>query len=243
MFNNLTDTGLEKAEDRLGGGYSPRETDIYTFKIKAAYAGKSQGGAMNVSIIAADSQGEYRETIYITNRKGENFFVKDGKKVPLPGFTIINDLCLITTGSPLSEQETEDKVINLYDYDAKKEVPTTVPMIMALVGTEVSLAIHKNLEDKNTKNSDGEYVPTGETRETNTIGKVFHTETKMTVVEALEGAEEAKFWDAWVEKNQGKVFDRTNKDAAKNGGKPVAGRPAPSTSAKEGGRPSLFGKK
>lgn len=241
MFNNLTDQGLEKAEDRLGGGFSVRETDIYTFKIKAAYAGKSQSGAMNVSIIATDSQGEYRETIYITNKKGENFFVKDGKKVPLPGFTIINDLCLIATGEPLSEQETEDKVINLYDYDAKKEVPTSVPMIMALVGAEVSLSVQKNLEDKNAKNDAGEYIPTGETRETNTIGKVFHTETKMTVVEALEGAEEAKFWDAWLEKNKGKVFDRTKKDTG--GGKPAGARPAPTAGAKESSRPSLFGKK
>ena len=241
MFNNLTDQGLEKAEDRLGGGFSPRETDIYTFKIKAAYAGKSPGGAMNVSLIAVDSQGEYRETIYITNKKGENFFVKDGKKVPLPGFTIINDLCLIATGEPLSEQETEEKVINLYDFEAKKEVPTSVPMIMALVDAEVSLSIQKNLEDKNVKNDAGEYVPSGETRDTNTIGKVFHTETKMTVVEALEGAEEAKFWDAWLEKNKGKVFDRTKKDAG--GGKPVGGRPAPSAGAKESGRPKLFGKK
>lgn len=241
MFNNLTDQGLEKAEDRLGGGFSVRETDIYTFKIKAAYAGKSQGGAMNVSLIAVDSQGEYRETIYITNRKGENFFVKDGKKIPLPGFTIINDLCLIATGEPLSEQETEEKVINLYDFEAKKEVPTSVPMIMALLDAEVSLSIQKNLEDKNVKNDAGDYVPSGETRDTNTIGKVFHTETKMTVVEALEGAEEAKFWDAWLEKNKGKVFDRTKKDTG--GGKPVGARPTPTAGAKEGGRPSLFGKK
>lgn len=240
MFNKLTDQGLEKAEDRLGGGFSPRETDIYTFKIKAAYAGKSQGGAMNVSLIAVDSQGEYRETIYITNKKGENFFVKDGKKIPLPGFTIINDLCLIATGEPLSEQETEEKVINLYDFEAKKEVPTSVPMIMALVDAEISFAVQKNLEDKQQKDAAGEYVPTGETRETNTISKVFHTETKMTVVEALEGAEEAKFWDAWLEKNKGKVFDRTKKDAG--GGKPVSGRPTP-TGAKESGRPKLFGKK
>lgn len=241
MFNNLTDTGLEKAEDRLGGGYSVRDTDIYTFKIKAAYAGKSQGGAMNVSLIAVDGQGEYRETIYITNKKGENFFVKDGKKVPLPGFTVINDLCLIATGEPLSEQETEEKVINLYDYEAKKEVPTSVPMIMSLLDAEVSFAIQKVLEDKNVKNAEGEYVPSGETREVNTITKVLHTETKMTVVEAMNGAEEAKFWDAWIEKNQGKVYDRTKKDAG--GGKPVGARPTPTGGAKEGGRPSLFGKK
>lgn len=241
MFNNLTDAGLEKAEDRLGGGFSVRDTDIYTFKIKAAYAGKSAGGAMNVSLICEDSQGEYRETIYITNRKGENFFVKDGKKIPLPGFTIINDLCLIATNEPLSSQETEEKVIKLYDFEAKKEVPTAVPMIMSLVDAEVSFAIQKTIEDKNAKDDSGEYVPTGETREVNNIVKVFHTETKMTIVEAMNGAEEAKFWDAWVEKNQGKVYDKSTKDAKAQGGKPA---PRPTQGgAKEGGRPSLFGKK
>lgn len=241
MFNNLTDAGLEKAEDRLGGGFSVRDTDIYTFKIKAAYAGKSAGGAMNVSLICEDSQGEYRETIYITNKKGENFFVKDGKKIPLPGFTIINDLCLIATNEPLSSQETEEKVIKLYDFEAKKEVPTAVPMIMSLVDAEVSFAIQKIIEDKNAKDDSGEYVPTGETREVNNIVKVFHTETKMTIVEAMNGAEEAKFWDAWVEKNQGKVYDKSTKDAKAQGGKPA---PRPTQGgAKEGGRPSLFGKK
>src|SRR5690606_8884096 len=173
-------------------------------------------------------------------KKGENFFVKDGKKIPLPGLTIINDLCLIATGEPLSEQETEEKLINLYDFEATKEVPTSAPMITDLVGAEISLAIQKNLEDKKEKDAAGDYAPTGETRETNTISKVFHTETKMTVVEALEGAEEAKFWDAWLEKNKGKVFDRTQKDAG--GGKPAGARPTP-TRAKESGRPSLFGKK
>lgn len=242
MFNNLTDTGLEKAEDRLGGGFSTRETDIYTFKIKAAYAGKSSGGAMNVSLICEDSQGEYRETIYITNKKGENFFIKDKKKIPLPGFTLINDICLIVTGEPLANQETEEKVINLYDFEARKELPTSVPMIMPLVGEEISFAVQKVIEDKNQKNeATGEYEPTGETRELNTIVKVFHTETKMTVVEAMEGSEEAKFWDAWQEKNKGKVYDKSSKDAKAQGGKPA---PRPTQGgAKEGGRPSLFGKK
>lgn len=241
MFGKLTTDNLEKAEDRLGGGYSPRETDIYTFKINAAYAGQSSGGAMSVSLICQDDIGEFRETLYITNKSGENFFTKDGKKIPLPGFTIINDLCLIVTGEPLANQEPEDKVINVYDFDAGKEVPTSVPMIMPLIGAEVSLAIQKVIEDKNVKNANGEYVPSGETREVNNIVKVFHTETKMTVAEALDGADEAKFWDLWLEKNKGKTYNKASKSAPQ-GGKPVPTRGA----APAGGgaaRPSIFGKK
>ena len=93
MFGNMTTDGMEKQEDRLGGGYQPLETDIYTGVIKAAYAGKSQSGAMNITLIVQLGDREYRETVYISNRNGENFFVsKDKKKVALPGFTIINHL-------------------------------------------------------------------------------------------------------------------------------------------------------
>ena len=117
LFGNLKSDGLEQTQDRLGGGYQPKETDIYTGKIKALYAGKSAGGAQSVSLILSLADGsEYRETFWITNKKGENFFLnKDDKtkKVPLPGFTIVDDLCLVTTGKPLAEQDTEEKTIKL----------------------------------------------------------------------------------------------------------------------------------
>lgn len=240
MFNNLTTDGMEQQEDRIGG-YSVKESDIYTGKIKAAYAGKSKGGAMSISLIVDLSGSEYRETVYITNRKGENFFTsQDNKKVPLPGFSIINDVCLMTTGEPLSSQETEEKVINLYDYDAKKELPTKVDMLTGLIGEEISLGILKVIEDKNVDDGTGKYVPSGETREVNVTNKVFHTGTKMTSAEALNGAEEAKFWDTWSTKNKG-VTQNKAKGASASGGKPVQ-RPTPTGGS---GAPvkSLFPKK
>lgn len=247
MFGNMTTDGLEKQEDRLGGGYQPLETDIYTGVIKAAYVGKSQNGAMNITLIAQLGDREYRETVYISNRNGENFFIsKDKKKVALPGFTIINDLCLILTGEPLSAQQTEEKTVNVYDYDAKKELPTKVDMLTGLLNEEISLAIQCQTVDVNKKNdTTGEYEPSGETRDENVIAKVLHTETKMTVVEAVNGAEAATFWDAWLERNKGKTYDRSTGKAAggNTGGRPVQ-RPAAGsgTGASSAGK-SLFPKK
>lgn len=248
LFGNLKSDGLEQTQDRLGGGYQPKETDIYTGKIKALYAGKSAGGAQSVSLILSLADGsEYRETFWITNKKGENFFLnKDDKtkKVPLPGFTIVDDLCLVTTGKPLSEQETEEKTIKLYDSEAKKELPKAVPMLIEAIGLEVSLGIVKVLENKNEKQGD-EYVPTAETRELNATDKVFHTETRMTVVEAREGAEVAKFWDSWLERNKGNTRDkRTIKDgqAGTAGAPKAAGASAAAPAAGGAPRKSLFGK-
>lgn len=240
LFNKLTNDGLEQSQDRLGG-FSPLESDIYTGKIKAAYAGHSQGGAMSVTLLADLGGKEYRETFYITNKKGENFFLnKDDKtkKVPLPGFTIVDDICLIATGKPLAEQESEEKVINIYDYELKKEVPKSVPMLTELLGKQITLGILKQLENKNVKQGE-EYVPSSETREINLVDKVFHPEMKLTVAEARNGQEEAKFYDAWAERNKGQTRDkRTIKDGAGTPGTPPKGGAAGATPA----RTSLFGK-
>lgn len=248
LFGNLKTDGLEESQDRLGG-YSPLDTDIYTGKIKMAYADKSSGGAHNVNLVVDINGKEYRETVYVTNKKGENFFMNRDdktKKVPLPGFTTIDDICLVTTEKPLAGQDVEDKVVKLYDYEAKKELPKTVPVLVDLIGKEVSLAIVRQLENKNVKNGAGEYEPTAETRESNTIAKVFHTPTKMTMVEARNGNETGTFWDSWLERNKGQISDKRElKDGQAGAPKGAAksGPPMPTASAAPAERKSLFGKK
>jgi hypothetical protein len=247
LFNNLTTDGLEEAQDRLGG-FSRLESGAYTGKIKAAYAGVAANSkAQSITVILAhgkDGKEEYRETLWITNKNGENFFVNkggDGKKSPLPGFTIINDLCLVTTNKPLAEQPTEEKVMNIYDPDAKKELPKAVQMLVDLLDTEVTFGIIKQTVNKQEKDSAGNYQDTAETRDENFTDKIFHYPSNLTVNEALNKITTATFYGAWVEKNKGVTRDRTNKDLAKNGGK--AGRPGmPPQAATAGGKTSsLFG--
>ena len=247
IFGNLTNEGLEETTDRLGG-FQIRATDIYPATIKAAYAGQSAGGARNVTIVAELPDGEYSETIYVTNKKGENWFPNQNdksKKVPLPGFTTIDDICLVTTGKSLSEQDTEEKVVKIYDFDERKELPKAVPMLVDLIGQTLFLGIVQQTVDKNQKNeSTGEYEPTGETRDENIIEKVFHDPTKMTVVEARQGATEPVFFEKWLSKNKGNIRNKVKGADGKGGAQ--SGRPgggAPQSGA--GGQKktsSLFGK-
>ena len=250
VFGNLTNDGLEETNDRLGG-FNVRDTDAYEATIKVAYAGQSAGGARNVTVVVELPDGEYSETIYVTNKKGENWFLNQNdksKKVPLPGFTTIDDICLVTTGKPLSEQDSEEKVVKVYDYDEKKELPKSVPVLTELTGKPVILGILKSVVDKNVKNdSTGEYEPSGETREENTIEKVFHHPSKVTVVEAREAQKagrdaEAVFYDKWVEKNKGVTRNKA-KGASGNGGN--SGRPGGGAPQAGGGQQkktnSLFG--
>lgn len=247
MFGNLTGEGLEQTGDRLGGG-GVRESGAYDATIKLAYAGKaSASNAQSLTVIFDLGGSDYRETFWVTNKNGENFF-KDkqdaSKKVPLPGYTMADDLCLLTTGFPLAEQTFAEKVVNLYDYEVKKEVPTNVPVIMDLIGKAVSLGLVKQTVDKTKKNdSTGNYEPTGETRDENVIDKVFHHESKRTVTEIRNGMEEAEFFPKWVEKNKDVTRNRAKGAQGKTG---APGRPAgapPAAGAGQKPATSLFGAK
>lgn len=243
LFGNLKTDGLEESQDRIGG-FGAVESDIATGVVKAFYAGKSAGGANSITVVVALAGGkEYRETLWITNKKGENFFLNkqdSSKKVPLPGFTVADDICLATTGLPLADQEFEEKVLNIYDFDAKKELPKGVQVALEVVGKEVSLGILKELHNKSEKKGD-EYVDIAETRDINVIDKVFHTESKKTVVELKNGADEAKFWDQWLEKNKGQVRDRrTIKDG--QAGSASKAPPKAGETSTAAPKKSLFGK-
>lgn len=251
VFSNLTTEGHEETNDRLGG-FAIRETDAYLATIKMAYAGQSQGGAKSVSLVLTLPDGEYNETVYITNKQGENFFYNPNdktKKVSLPGFTTINDICIVTTGKELHEQDSEEKVVKVYDYDEKKEMPKTVPVLVELLGKTFYVGLLKQIEDKNKKNeSTGEYEPTGETRETNTIEKVFHDPSMITVPEGRKAEKDgtdpvATFYEAWIKKNKGVTRDKS-KGGGGNAGN--SGRPAGAAPTGAAGGPkktsSLFGK-
>lgn len=258
LFGNLSNDGLEEATDRLGGNFGAVDSDIYRMKLKAMYAGQSDGGARSITIIGDLGTREYREVFWITNKNGQNFYMakgKDGKetgkKAPLPGFTIVDDICMIATGKPLSEQDTEEKLVNVYDPEQNKEVPKAVPMLVDAIGQEVALGVIRRRVNKNVKDDKGNYVPTAEEREENGTDKVFHPELKLTVVEAKAGTTVATFWDGWLELHKGKTQDRRKiKDgqAGEAGAPPKANRAAAGAPPAAGGaaaapRKSLFGAK
>jgi hypothetical protein len=250
LFGNLSTEGLEKAGDRLGG-FSTLESDIYPAKIKVAYAGKSNtSNAMSVTVIYDMGAREYRETYWVTNGQGENFFLNkqdSTKKVPMPAFTHVNDLCLVTTDQPLAAQPTEEKMVNIYDPELQREAPKAVQVLTQLTGKDVFVGVIRQLENKSVKNdSTGKYEPIADTREVNATDKIFHSPTKLTVSEATNGATDPVFFNAWLEKNKGTTRDkRTIKDGAAGG--PKQGRPGgpPQAAAPGNAAPksSLFGNK
>lgn len=229
--------------DRVGG-FEAVPSGVYDATIKVAYMGKSQrSDAISVTVVADLNGKELRETIWVTDGKGNTYYTdkQDSKrKIDLPGFTTINDLCLLTTGLPLEEQEEADKVVKIYNFNEKKEVNTQVKTIAGLQGAHAKLGVLRQIVNAQKADDSGNYVNTGKTRTENVIDKVFHAESGRTVTEYRQNVETAEFLKAWSERNTGKDRDRTQGSSGDNGagasgsGRPGAGAPSPA-------KKSLFG--
>lgn len=135
MFGNLTTDGLEVAGDTLGGGGAV-ESGAYDGIVKAAYVGKSNSSnAQSITVILTVGNREIRDTQWITNRNGENFYVDkndSSKRHPLPGYTLIDELCYCASGKSLAEQDIEEKVLKIYSFEERKEVNQSVPVLTDL---------------------------------------------------------------------------------------------------------------
>lgn len=233
-----TETVTEE-RDVVGGSSGPLDSGVYSATVTMAYLGESAGGAMSLSLhLRTDDGKDLRQTLWMSSGRAKGsktyYETKDGEKKYLPGFTLANSLCLLTLGKEISDLETEPKVIGLYSFDVKAEVPTKVDVLTDLLGKEISVALFKQTVDKNVKDAAGNYVPSGETREENEIDKFFRARDSMTVAEIRAQAPEAVFISTWREKWAGKS---RNKSKGIGGNTGIAGAPA---GAQQKPKTSLF---
>lgn len=235
LSNLSTDKSIKGESDSLGGG-GLWESGAYPITIKVAYLSTASSGALALNIVGAMGEREIKQQFWMTSgdEKGKkNYYEKNGEKHYLPGFIAANSLALLTVGKEIGELELEKKVIKVYDFDAKQEVPTEVQAFVDLHGQEVFAGVLKQTVDKNTKGDDGKYYASGETRDENEIVKFFRADDGLTVPEIEAGVTEAKFKADWEKKFTGTVRNKAKgaKDSVKAGA-PSAQKPTKSLFAK-----------
>lgn len=252
LLSNLsTSNDIADEKDSVGGSRI-RESGLYPMTINLAYLTKSTNGALALNLLLADDDGDVRQQLWITNRNGENTYTdRKGDKQYLPGFNMANSLCLLTVGKEISTLDTEDKVINLYNFETKGDVPTKVAMIVDLLGKEILVGLLKQTVDKNKENpnfdsskpehkdTNPKYVPSGETRDENEVDKLFRAEDRMTSSEIKAQAAEAVFVETWNKKWAGVV---RMKAKGASGAAGTAGAPKPGAAAASKPTQSLFAK-
>jgi len=240
MFDNLkTDEAIKEQGDSLGGFIL--DSAIYDMAIDLAYFDTSQGGATSLNFHFKGKNGvNLRQTFWVTSGKAKgatNYYLdKNGDKQYLPGFSQANSICKLAGGDDMANLPHETKTIKVWNSELKKEAPMEKEVLTGLNGKEITLGVIRQVVDKNVKNSDGKYVPSGETREENEIDKAFRTSDHLTNAEIQAEETAAVFYDKWKEKNTGTI--RQKAKAAKNGAGGTAGTPAGAA----GGEPakSLF---
>lgn len=239
MLDNLrTDSTVENEEDFLGGGIL--DSNLYDFVVNMAYFDVSKGGANSLNLELKTAKGQtMRTTLWITSgtAKGcKNYYEdKNGKRRYLPGFNQANAICMLGINKEISNVAPEKKVIKVYDFDAKKEVPQEKDVIMELIGAEITCGVIKQVVDKNVKNASGDYVASGETREENEIDKVFRTSDGFTVAELRAKETVAAFKDKWEAKHAGVTRNRAK------GADPSAPKGSSTSAAAAAETESLFG--
>jgi hypothetical protein len=247
LFDQVTTSSKVKVEVDVVRGQKkePLASDIYNMIIKYAYANKSKGGALGVTVVLATPEGrEVKEVQYITsgNEKGnktyyekENTDTKTMDQFALPGFNAIDSLCRLVLDKGVLECDNEKRTIKLYDFETKAEKPAEVDMLIDLVGKPICAAVLNQVEDKTAKNAaTGKYEPTGKTYATNVIDKYLDPITRQTSQEKANNVDSA-YADAWLTKWKGQVSNQST--ASKTAGQPGA----PAATGEIAKKTSLFG--
>jgi hypothetical protein len=211
---STTSSGVDQEIDSLGG-YSPLPSGLYPCKIDQAYLEVSAAGAIALVLDLQIPMGSnkpriHKEKLWIQGgeRTGKkNWYEnKQGQKKFLPGFNMANNIALLTVGKELPTLIEEDKVINKFSYEAKKEVPTKVVMLTELLGQEFLGGILHRVE--NAKTLDGNEWrddPSGKTKELNVLDKAFRASDLLTVAEIKDGKTQGAFSPVWEKKWAGET--------------------------------------
>ncbi|QGH72762.1 MAG: single stranded DNA binding protein [Podoviridae sp. ctLUJ1] len=189
------------------GGWSADDSGIQKVIITEAYITQSAKGASAVNLTTKNKEGdERRYTIYFTNAKGEVFYMnkQSGKAVKLPGYQLLDNICLATCGKPFMEvyKAKQKKTIDLYDKESRREIPQTVPVLPLMCKKLVKLGIIKVISN-GFKNG----AATNDKRETNEIHMVFNAANDLTPKEAANGKTEPKLYNEWVKHWTGNAKD------------------------------------
>lgn len=224
--------GVATEEERDVAGFSPLPTGVYKGVVQLVYIDQSAGGALNANFLVKVDNRVVTQTIYFSNKEGKFTYKSktDGKEQPLPGYSQVDSILQTITGKGISNQEVEEKVINIYDYTARKEVPVKRKVFVDTINKPVAVGIQHISEERTTKDSNYT-VGDGTYRDFNEFNKWFDPETGLTNAEAKASATEPKFLATWKASNPAdKVIVRAA--AQSNASQGTAGVPTGAAAAK-----------
>ena len=234
-FLQVADDVVQKEETDVLSSGGVFDTDVYSLKCKYAYMEenkvKKDDGTEKVTSVmfyasftdtATDRTIRFSECIASAKTgklKPTYTDKKTNKEVLLPGYTKVVSLLQAAGMSikTLAELAPEPKTLQLYDFDAGKEVPQEKAVILDMSGAEITAAIYRQVETKMAKDpATGSYsVATAEEKEVNIFEKFGNAEGATN--QELRAGEPATFLADWQEMHKGKIRDKRKKGATAGG--------------------------
>ena len=190
-----------------GSAPKVQETDVYPARIDLAYFSEARSGAWMLTLHLEGTglnQFKLKSNLVIRDREGSPTFHNryTGQDQPLRGLAMADHLAQILTGRSLSQLKPKEKVIKLWSYEEKQEVPTKKEVFEEFIGKEIQVALEKIEENKRTfKNN--EWVDGPDKAYKNEVRKFFNKEGQTLAEQKAKMPGE--YLEKWRTANQGKM--------------------------------------
>ena len=229
---NKSKTAKRENRDSVRSVMGILSTDIYEATVKEAYIDEKESGAMFFNATFSTSTGKlvalrecFQSGDKAKNPNATYYTDKDGVEHDMPGYAVSNEVLVAIMGEDVlndndeirdlydlhEDGDVERKAIPIYDFNAKKKVPTQVPVVVPLVGKKIRIGVLDAFVDIPAKRPDGtiDYnTPSGKSKRINQIDCFFNAETGQTYSE-FSSSVDAEFYKEWSDKSKGKVYDLT----------------------------------
>jgi hypothetical protein len=202
--------------ERVGGGGFLWDSGVYDATIKMVYLNQTESDAISFNIELLNSDGKtLEEPFWIVNSKAKGnktwYTSKSGKPVPIPGYVSADHLCRAVLGETLDSvrKTAEIKTVSVYNKEQGKKVATEKPVITSLLNKAVKVAVQQVIVDKTAKNGNGQYLPTGETKNINEC-KFFGSVENGKTADEIAKNQPATMFTRWADKNTGIVINKNS---------------------------------
>lgn len=195
------DVKLEEAFETKGS--STLKSGVYTAQVKNIYFTETNSGTGCANIVLSINGVVKTFPVYVTWKNTKSpVRTKGGKPQVMPGYRTLNSLAYLLTGKGVSDLEQEEKTIMVYSFKDSKEQPIKASCITELMNKTIQVGI---IEIKKHKSmlSNGVYVPTTDTFNTNEISQFFD-EDGYTASEKAKGIDPS-YLNAWKTRFEGKL--------------------------------------
>ena len=163
IFDNVAKSDIEvEVEVLRGGSKKVTESGAYLAEITMARDTQKAGAArwINLDFELEDGRSISHRWWYANKDDNMTYVNKEGKELNYGGANEIFRFSELLTGDKYGFGEVEDKIVPVYDFNARAEVDTPSKVMTNIIGKPVMILIRKTLEDKNDK----DYNPTTEVR-------------------------------------------------------------------------------